>query len=291
MAASHQSVESVRAIALNAIERINRLASLIEERAPARSGNVMEVASRLSGTGTNSAWSERSSTSQAVVTDGQSNQGSNALEELRRRFPTTSRERGASRRYKRSTSRPYPVRRPAGRPLPSEDVIIVERGREKSPRKCEKPDLERSGRVISGFNVNRRWDAKQLNRELSTLRTGEMEGMLFEIVKNAGGTLLSLNLPQGKEIDAKLLLKSVARSGYLYLRMLEELPSMNVPSDRELERSAFDFGERKIEPVSPTDPNSRGDLRIDLTQPTLSSSSFGDHGFNASGNSQAQTSP
>jgi len=103
--------------------------------------------------------------------------------------------------------------------------------------------------------------------------------------------LLSLNLPQGKEIDAKLLLKSVARSGYLYLRMLEELPSMNVPSDRELERSAFDFGERKIEPVSPTDPNSRGDLRIDLTQPTLSSSSFGDHGFNASGNSQAQTSP
>ena len=41
MVASHQSVESVRAIALNAIESINRLASLIEERAPARSSNVM----------------------------------------------------------------------------------------------------------------------------------------------------------------------------------------------------------------------------------------------------------
>ena len=45
-------------------------------------------------------------------------------------------------------------------------------------------------------------------------------------------------------------------------------------SDRELERSAFDFGERKIQPASPIDKNSRDDLLIDLTQPTLSSSSL-----------------
>ena len=62
-------------------------------------------------------------------------------------------------------------------------------------------------------------------------------------------------------------------------------------SEGELERSAFDFGERKIEPVSPIDTNSPDNLLIDLTQPTLSSSSFSDHGFNANGNSQVQTSP
>ena len=60
MAASDHSVESVREIAENAIQRINQLASLIEERASARSGNVVAVASRLSGSGTNSALSQRS---------------------------------------------------------------------------------------------------------------------------------------------------------------------------------------------------------------------------------------
>lgn len=74
--------------------------------------------------------------------------------------------------------------------------------RGKIPKKCEKPELERSGRVISGFNINRKWDAKQLHGELSTLLTGEIEGMFFEIVKNAGGTVLSPTLPKGKEIDA-----------------------------------------------------------------------------------------
>ena len=82
MAACDQSVESVREIAENAIQRINQLASLIEESASACSGNVVAVVSQLSGSGTNSALSQRSSASSAAVTDGQSNQGSNTLEEL-----------------------------------------------------------------------------------------------------------------------------------------------------------------------------------------------------------------
>ena len=84
MAASDQSVESVREMAENAIQRINQLTS-------ARSGNVVAVVSRLSGSETNSALSQRSPASSAVVTDGQSNKRSHALEELRR-FPTISRE-------------------------------------------------------------------------------------------------------------------------------------------------------------------------------------------------------
>ena len=48
------------------------------------------------------------------------------------------------------------------------------------------------------------------NSYIETLLTGEIEGMLFEIVKNIGVTLLSPTLQKGKEIDAKLLLKSIA---------------------------------------------------------------------------------
>ena len=94
--------------------------------------------------------------------------------------------------------RPYPivqnVRRSAGRPLTSEivskDVTILEMGREKIPMKAEKPDLERSGRIISGVDIDRKWDAKKLQQELAKLLTGEMEGLYFEVVKNSGGTLL-----------------------------------------------------------------------------------------------------
>ena len=68
--------------------------------------------------------------------------------------------------------------------------------------------------------MNRKGDAKKLHSELSYLLTGEMEGTYFEIVKNSGGTLLQTNLPAGKDIDSKskLLLKSIAPSGCVYLR-------------------------------------------------------------------------
>ena len=68
--------------------------------------------------------------------------------------------------------------------------MILEMGREKIPMKAEKPDLERSGRIISGVDIDRKWDAKKLQQELAKLLTGEMEGLYFEIVKNSGGTLL-----------------------------------------------------------------------------------------------------
>ena len=67
-----------------------------------------------------------------------------------------------------------------------------------------------------------------------------MEGLYFEIVKNSGGTLIRPNLPAGKDIDAKLLLKSIAPSGWVYLRLLEELPdSFMDPSDKKLLVSPF----------------------------------------------------
>ena len=70
-----------------------------------------------------------------------------------------------------------------------------------------------------------------------------MERLYFEIVKNSGGTLLRLNIQAGKEIDSKLLLKSIASSGWIYLRLLEELPSMIDTSDKQLEVPVFEVPE------------------------------------------------
>ena len=85
-----------------------------------------------------------------------------------------------------------------------------------------------------------------------------MEGLYFEIVKNSGGTLIRPNLPAGKDIDAKLLLKSIAPSGWVYLRLLEELPdSFMDPSDKKLFVSPF-----AVEDTG--DPGDPG-LCIDLT--------------------------
>ena len=272
------SVIRIQSIAQTAISQINHLVSLVEQRGAAATAENVSLTEQRSLTASES----QASTSSIEPQRSTPRAGtSNALEELRRRFPTLSRGTGASRardpstgRYERScTSRPYPsVRRSAGRPLASEvvskDVIILEIGREKVPTKSQKPELESSGRIISGFDINRKWDAKTLHQELSTLLTGELEGMYFEIVKNCGGTLLRPNLPRGKEIDSKLLLKSIAPSGCLYLRLLEELPaSMLDPSDKLLEASPFAFEVERTEVVCSSDSASGEDnLLIDLTQ-------------------------
>ena len=221
--------QEVKEIAQAAIDSINQLTSLIEHRPS--STRIASNAHQATTSGTTSIC--------------QTQPAYSVLTELQRRFPTVS--RGRYRQPSNSSLRPYPViqnvRRSAGQPLASEivskDVMILEMGREKIPTKVEKPELERSGRIISGIDIDRKWDTKKLHQELAKLLTGEMEGLYFEIVKNSGGALLRPNIQAGKEIDSKLLLKSIAPSGWIYLRLLEELPSMIDPSDKQLEVPVF----------------------------------------------------
>ena len=59
----------------------------------------------------------------------------------------------------------------------SKDVIVIEYEHDRASSKAEKIELEKSKRVISGFEVNREWTAKELERELSALLKGtQMEG-------------------------------------------------------------------------------------------------------------------
>ena len=248
--------EQVKEIAQAAIDSINQLSSLI-----AHGPSTTRIPSN-----------ERQPTTSETTFVRQTQPANSALTELQRRFPTVS--RGRYRRPSNSSSRPYPVvqnvRRPAGRPLASEivskDVMILEMGREKIPTKAEKLDLERSGRIISGVDIDRKWDAKKLQQELAKLLTGEMEGLYFEIVKNSGGTLLRPNIQAGKEIDSKLLLKSIAPSGWIYLRLLEELPYMIDPTDKQLEVPVFEVPESDM---LSSDASGRDDLFcniMDLTK-------------------------
>ncbi|XP_022778455.1 uncharacterized protein LOC111320014 [Stylophora pistillata] len=162
---------------------------------------------------------------------------SNALSELQRRFPTTSGRTAASSintgtnraRAFRSRSTPYSNRnpgRPHGSSTVTKDVIVIEYGKDRIPSKSEKVELEKSGRIICGFELSREWTAVQLEKELSYLLKGSsMDGFSFEIMKNCSGTLVKPNIPLGKRIDSKLLLKSIAPSGGIYIRLLADLPS------------------------------------------------------------------
>ena len=54
-------------------------------------------------------------------------------------------------------------------------------------------------------------------------------------MKNSASTLVRPNVPSGKKIDTKLLLKSIAPSGCVYLRLLRELEtSSDVSLDNEM---------------------------------------------------------
>ena len=140
----------------------------------------------------------------------------------------------------RSSSSPYistATRRRVGRPTTNDfvakDVLILDAGKKKLPTKAEKVELEKNRRVISGFDIDRKWDASNLQLQLSNLLTGELTGISFEIVKNCSGTLVTPNIPVGKEIDAKLLLKSIAPAGCVYIRLLEELQSCSDPFNEQ----------------------------------------------------------
>ena len=156
-----------------------------------------------------------------------SSRSENAVDELHRRFPTAGSRTSRGSRSIRPA--PYLSRRPAGRPRESltvsKDVIVIEYEHDRVPSKAEKIELEKSKRVISGFEVNREWSAKELERELAALLRGTpMQGFCFKIMKNCSGTLVAPNIPSGRRIDSKLLLKSIAPSGCIYIRLLAELP-------------------------------------------------------------------
>ena len=74
------------------------------------------------------------------------------------------------------------------------------------------------------MDINRGWNDAQLTNQLLANFPVECRDFPFEIVKNCNGNLVIPNLPSGRKIDAKLLLRSISPTGCVYLRLLQELP-------------------------------------------------------------------
>ena len=139
------AAEEIKKIAEEAIENINKITSLINNRTlPPPSQNASAPSS--------------------------------AINELQRQFPTlnwnpaqSASPRSSSRR---SSSRPHPYHTSASRAgrlvkysIVTRDVLIIEKGKEIMPTKTEKVEMERKGRVSSGFDVVRSWNAEELHKE------------------------------------------------------------------------------------------------------------------------------
>ena len=197
--------EEICAVGQNAVDNINRLIRLVE-----RPGSFLS--SPLSLT-TESQSTQGQQPTQPQTRSSCSPYGNNAnhgssVMELHRRFPMLGGGRNVginrSRRTTATRSRPYPTAR-VGRPpktsVLEKDVLIVDLDTDKQPSKSEKAALESKGRLISGFDIDREWTSRQLKDQLATLLTGEIEGLLFEIVKVLNGNLLVPNFPPGKQID------------------------------------------------------------------------------------------
>ena len=212
------AAEEVKKIAEEAIENLNKITSLINNRTvPPHIQNVSTASS--------------------------------AINELQRRFPTlnSSSAQSATPRSSggRSSSRSHPYQSSAsrvGRPVKS--VVtrdIIGKGHENVPSKTEKVEMERKGRVISGFDVDRSWNAEELHKKLkSLLKDTEMEDLRFEIVKNCAGSVLSPNIPNGKKIDAALLFKSISPTGHIIIRLLDYLPHVDKEIEEMLSKPMFE---------------------------------------------------
>eukprot|EP00794_Sanderia_malayensis_P008538 gene8538-9450_t len=230
----------IHSITRNAIESINQLAELVRQSsqqgqrrvrpAPAAESTPPIAAISSPIRPAPAAGPSATTTSAGART---MTRVSNALTELQRRFPTTrpysnpSSSRSGSQASSNSSglhSRPHPPGRPAVY-LVTRDVIIMNFDSERLPSKSQKPKLEQERRVISGSDVDRRWNAIRLHEELGTLLPEQwMVDVGFEIVKNSCGSLVKPNIPRNKSIDSNLLFRSIAPSGAIYMRLLAGKP-------------------------------------------------------------------
>ena len=149
----------------------------------------------------------------------------------RRSTPTLS-----SRGRSNSTQR---VGRPSNE-FAIKDIIIVGLQCDKTPtNRQEKVNLQRRNRVISGFTIDKGWNEKTLYNNVKAKFPEECKGIEFEFVKNVSGVLVKPALASGVRINGNILLKSIASTGAVYVRLLVEDDPDEV--DSGLQRSLDDF--------------------------------------------------
>ena len=168
----------------------------------------------------------------------------NVLSELRSRFPTLSGNVTNAPRNVASSSRNIGrTNRTATRVCAIKDIVIVGANTEKTPQaREEKVQLERKNRVISGFAIEKTWNDKTLYSKVKAQFPDDCKDIDFEFVKNCYGTLIKPRLANGVKIDGSILLKSIASTTTVYVRLFAD-----DFDDSEFEKSPFEFEEKKSE--------------------------------------------
>jgi len=202
-------------IANNAITEINRISQLV------RSTPSSSVRPALPS-GSESGPSSRHA------------QGS-LLSELQRRFPTTQR---SSTSTSSNTGRSQRVGRPSDESV-IKDIVIVGLQCEKTPTtRQEKISLQRRNRVISGFTIEKGWNEKTFYNRVKAQLPEDCKGIEFEFVKNVSGVLMRPTLASGVRVNGNILLKSIASTGAVYVRLLVE---DDLEEDSGIQRSLDEF--------------------------------------------------
>ena len=115
------------------------------------------------------------------------------------------------------------------------DIIIVGLQCEKTPTtRQEKVSLQHSG-----FTIDKGWNEKTLYNKVKAQFPEECKDIEFEFVKNISGVLVKLTLASGVRINGNILLKSIASTGAVYVRLLVEDDPDEV--DSGIQRSMDDF--------------------------------------------------
>ena len=131
------------------------------------------------------------------------------------------------------------------------NVIVLDKDTDKVPSRTDKLYLEKQKHIISGFFIDRRWNEEQLRKELEGSLPDYLHGLGFEFVTNCAGSLVKPNIPQNKNVDAKLLTKPIPPLGCIYLRLLNDLPDSDSEDDC-LDTPAFGDSQRHITDTSRT---------------------------------------
>ena len=229
----------IREIANNAITEISRISQLVNSTHTERASNRRNscTSSRLSS---GAALNAGPSGSESGASSGSSGC---LVSELHRRFPSLQRTAHRSstptsinRGRSNSTQR---VGRPSNE-FTIKDIIIVGLQCEKTPTtRQEKVSLQRRNRVINGFTIDKGWNEKSLYNRVKAQFPEECKGTEFEFVKNVSGVLVKPTLASGVRINANILLKSIAPTGALCVRLLVEDDPDEV--DSGIQRSLDEF--------------------------------------------------
>ena len=159
-------------------------------------------------------------TSTAAINRQTPSSSRNALSELRQRFPSSGPGPAPRARYGRRgnaivgwPSKGYAIK----------DIVIVGAGVDKTPLgRTDKLRLEEKNRVISGFAISKTWNEKTLYEKVKAQFPEDCKCLDFEFVKNCCGTLVTPRLASGVKIDANILLRSIASTGAVYVRLYVE---------------------------------------------------------------------